>query len=92
MWLYHYFSCFNSDVIDVVVVVVNAATGNKFHRANMTSGAWNIEAQMQTLGLPPQMLIFILILINVPCTNEYTGFYMLVDLPDQDGLNVIRVL
>lgn len=38
------------------------------------------------------MHIFILILINVPCTNENTGFYTLVDLPDQDGLNVIRVL
>lgn len=38
------------------------------------------------------MHIFILILINVPCTNENTCFYTLVDLPDQDGLNVIRVL
>lgn len=47
---------------------------------------------MQTLGFPAQMSIFILILINVPCTNENTGFYTLVDLPDQDGLNVIRVL
>lgn len=34
----------------------------------------------------------ILILINVPCSNENTGFYMLVDLPDQDLLNVIRAL
>lgn len=47
---------------------------------------------MQTLGLPVQMRILILILINVPCANENTGFYTLVDLPDQDGLNVIRVL
>lgn len=34
----------------------------------------------------------VLIVINVPCFNEYTGFYMLVDLPDQDLLNVIRAL
>lgn len=47
---------------------------------------------MHTLGFLAQMRIFILILINVPCTNENTGFYTLVDLPDQDGLNVIRVL
>lgn len=49
-------------------------------------------ARMQTLGFPAQMRILILILINVPCTNENTGFYTLVDLSDQDGLNVIRVL
>ena len=47
---------------------------------------------MQILGFPVQMRFFILILINVPCTNENTGFYTLVDLPDQNGLNVIRVL
>lgn len=47
---------------------------------------------MQIPGFPAQMHIFILILINVPYTNENTGFYTLVDLPDQDGLNVIRVL
>lgn len=50
------------------------------------------EVLVQTPGLPAQMRILILILINVPCTNENTGFYTLVDLPDQDGLNVIRVL
>lgn len=33
--------------------------------------------------------VLILILINVPCSNENTGFYTPVDLPDQDGLDVI---
>lgn len=76
----------------LLTVVWKKAT-SKFHRANVSSGAWNIaEALMQTLGLPVQMRILILILINVPCTNENTGFYTLVDLPDQDGLNAIRVL
>lgn len=45
-----------------------------------------------SLGFTVPLRILILILINVPCSNENTGFYTLVDLPDQDVLNVIRVL
>lgn len=50
------------------------------------------QGNLKSLSLTASLHILILLLINVPCSNENTCFYTLVDLPDQDALNVIRAV